>query len=51
MKEYGKTIVNSALSGLVVGVAYMAAIKLWEDVLEDKFDDLEDYLTEKFSKK
>ena len=50
MKELGKALITGAIYGLGFGVTYMAAMKLWDDVLEDKFDDLEDYLTEKFNK-
>lgn len=50
MKELSKAFINSTILGFVTAIAYCAGCKLWEDVLEDKFDDLEDYLTEKFSK-
>lgn len=50
MKEYGSIAIKSTIFGFVTAVAYCAGYKLWEDVLEDKVDDLVDYLTEKFHK-
>lgn len=50
MKGLGKSIIVSVVYGFTLSVSYMAGLKLWDDVLEDKIDDFKDYLTEKFKK-
>lgn len=43
MKDLFKTL----LYGAAVAVGYMAGVKLWDEVLEDKVDDLKERLSKK----
>lgn len=46
-----KTIVNSFILGAAVGAGYSAGYYLWEEVLEDKMDDLICYFRNKKGKR
>lgn len=41
-----KDLFKTAVYGVVVAIGYMAGVKLWDDVLEDKVDSLKDRLTQ-----
>lgn len=42
-----KQLVKTALLGAGYAIGFCAGWKLWEDVLEDKFEELKDRLTKK----
>lgn len=42
-----KDLFKTATYGVAIAIGYMAGIKLWDEVLEDKIDDLKDRLKKK----
>ena len=42
-----KDLFKTAAYGFVIAIGYMAGIKLWDEVLEDKVDDLKERLNKK----